>query len=51
MAFDDAPRLLVVDGLQTAKEIRFVTRNRNDQPNPRGEETAAAWGDPVFYRE
>jgi hypothetical protein len=43
----DAPRLLVVDGLRDAKEIRLLARLDSDQADS---DVRAVWGDPVFYQ-
>jgi hypothetical protein len=43
----DPPRLLVVDNLQAAKEIKLVTRLDDLSSDER---CLATWGDPRFYR-
>ncbi|HUT60565.1 MAG TPA: NPCBM/NEW2 domain-containing protein, partial [Phycisphaerae bacterium] len=47
MRFGDAPRLLVADNLEGAKEVRLVTR-RDDLVNDWY--CLATWGDPRFYK-
>jgi hypothetical protein len=47
MKFGDAPRLLVADKLENAREIRLVTR-RDDLVNDWY--TTATWGDPRFIK-
>jgi hypothetical protein len=48
-----APRRLVVTGLENAKEIRLVTRLSTDRKTAPGRKTAiyAVWGDPTFYHK
>jgi hypothetical protein len=47
MGMTDPPRLLVVEGLDSAKEIRLVTRAHDDQD--RGG-LVGGWGEPAFYK-
>ncbi len=47
MAYGEAPKLLVVEGLQAAKEMRLVTR-LSDDGGQRGVE--GIWGEPAFYK-
>ena len=43
----DAPRLLVVDKLETAKELKLVTVRDNLE----NDSIICYWGDPVFYKD
>jgi len=45
----DPPRLMVVDGLKNAREIRLVTRLHNDRLNEGELRVYGAWGDPTFH--
>jgi hypothetical protein len=47
MGVKDAPRLLVVDGLAGAKEVKLVTRRDNLSSD---ETCLATWGDPRFIK-
>jgi hypothetical protein len=48
MTIDDRPRLLVVRGLDKAKELMLVNRMADMHDNLR---TCGFWGDPQFYRK
>jgi hypothetical protein len=43
----ELPRLLVVDNLQGAKEIKFVSRREGGE----NDSEMTVWGDPKFYRK
>ena len=45
----DPPRLMVIEGLKGADEIRLVTRLHNDRLNKGEMRVHGVWGNPVFH--
>ncbi len=50
VGFTDPPRLLVVEGLAGAKEIRFLTRCHDERRNTHGTSIWGTWAEPAFYK-
>jgi hypothetical protein len=51
MDLEDGPRLIVVQGLDRAKELRLVTRVDFDQDNRENVmQVTGVWGNPTLYK-